>query len=253
MMRNRALDAGTVRVRWLSLTGCSETDILRWRTMLDAAEVARADRLHFPADREAFIAAHALMRAMLSEATDLPPSSWRYVVGAQGKPAVAPGFGDGSLTFNLSHTRGMVACALARHSEIGVDVEAPDRPRADYATICRSFSPDEARLVAEASRDSRSDLFFRLWTLKESFVKATGEGLFRPLDSFSFGFDPVRIVFHRWPGTVTAGDDATRWQFAEFRPAPQHFLALTIHRGPAPQAILDASAVLPHGMVQAWA
>lgn len=240
---DRALQAGTVRVRWLSLEDCPERHILQWKTMLDAAEIARAERFRYAADRDVFIAAHALLRTMLSMATDLHPASWRYVTGIRGKPAIAPGIGDGSLRFNISHTRGLVACALVHHLDVGLDVEASDRGHADYVTVCRSFSPDEARLVSEAPADLRRDLFFRLWTLKESFLKATGEGLGRPLNSFSFRFDPLRIVLHPRSGCVEGRDDGSRWQCAEFRPAPHRLLAVTTDCGQAPPVLFDAAAL----------
>jgi 4'-phosphopantetheinyl transferase len=216
---------------------------------LDASEIARADSFHFVADRDAYIAAHALLRTMLSEAAGLHPASWRYVEGAHGKPAIASGCGDRSVQFNISHTRGLVACALVRDFDVGVDVEASDRWLRDYATIYRSFSPDEAKLLSEAPPDVRPNLFFRLWTLKESFIKATGEGLARPLDSFSFRFDPVRIVFHPWSGNVEGRDDVTRWQFEEFLPTPRRLLALTVGRGQVAPAVVDACAVRPGEVV----
>ena len=247
-MTYETLDAGTVRVRWLSLEDCPEHYIFRWRAVLDAAEIARADCLHFVADRNAFIAAHALLRTMLSEATDLHPASWRYVKSAHGKPAIAPGLGDESIQFNISHTRGLVACALVRHFDVGLDVEASDRRHGDYATVCSAFSPDEATLVSGTPPDVRPDMFFRLWTLKESFVKATGEGLSRPLNTFSFRFDPVRIVFHVWRDNPESHDDAAQWQFAEFRPAPHRLLAVTIRYAHAPPLLFDASAVRPNAI-----
>jgi hypothetical protein len=120
------LDSDTVRVRWLPVEASDADHLSRWRGMLDAEELARADRYHFVSDRDTFTAAHALTRAMLSDATGLPTATWRYVTGEFGKPALVAGCAGGGLRFNISHTRGFVACAIAR-DEVGVDVEAFDR------------------------------------------------------------------------------------------------------------------------------
>jgi 4'-phosphopantetheinyl transferase superfamily len=95
------------------------------------------------------------------------------------------------LRFNISHTRGFVACAIAR-DEVGMDVEASDRPT-DSILPTLSFAPEEARLVKSAPPERRACMFFRFWTLKEAFIKATCEGLMRPLDSFSFHSIPFGL------------------------------------------------------------
>jgi 4'-phosphopantetheinyl transferase len=249
MIANR-LHTGTVRVRWLSLEDCPQAYIVRCRAFLDAAETAQADRFHFAADRNAYIAAHGLLRVMLSEAAELGPALWRFVNGTRGKPMIAPGLTYESIQFNISHTRGIVACALVRHFNIGLDLEVADRWRGDYATVCGNFCSDEATLVLEAPPSRRSDLFFRLWTLKESFVKATGEGLHRPLNSFSFQFDPVRIVLHSVSGNAGYRAEASHWQFAEFHPAPHRLLAVTVGCGHA-RVSFDASAMHPDA-IASW-
>jgi 4'-phosphopantetheinyl transferase len=78
-------------------------------------------------------------------------------------------------------------------------------------------------MLRSKAQDAQRTTFFRLWTLKEAFIKATGEGLSRPLDSFSFALDPVSITFD-----PADADDPTRWQFVEQRPTPRHLLALAV-------------------------
>jgi hypothetical protein len=76
-MAGSSLDADTVRVRWLSLEADAALHLPRWQSMLGSDEAARAEHFHFARDRHVFIAAHALARAMLSEATGLPTAVWR--------------------------------------------------------------------------------------------------------------------------------------------------------------------------------
>jgi 4'-phosphopantetheinyl transferase len=237
------LDSDTVRVRWLLVEAGSAADLWRWRGMLDAMELARADSYHFASDRDTFTAAHALVRTMLSEATGLPTSSWRYVTGEFGKPALEADCAGSELHFNISHTRGFVACAIAR-DEVGVDVEASDR-MTDFDIGDRFFAPEEAQLVRSAPSETRASIFFRFWTLKEAFIKATGEGLTRPLDSFSFAFDPVRIVFHPEREDILRQDNRAAWQFAECRPARDRPLAIAVRRKPLGPLRLDAREARP--------
>jgi 4'-phosphopantetheinyl transferase len=238
VMTPEPLDSDTVRLRWLSVEASDAVHLSRWRGMLDGEELGRADRYHFVSDRDTFTAAHALARAMLSDATGLPTTTWRYVKGEFGKPALAVDCERGGLRFNISHTRGFVACAIAR-DEVGVDVEASDRPT-DFDIADRFFAPREAQTPPEG----RACVFFRFWTLKEAFIKATGEGLRRPLDSFSFMLDPVRILFHPGREGAPRQDDPAAWQFAECRPALDRPLALAVQTRRRPLR-LDARAARP--------
>jgi 4'-phosphopantetheinyl transferase len=243
-MMHQPLDSETVRVRWLPVDAADAAYLPRWRAMLDAEELARADRFVFDADRDIFTAAHALARAMLSEAAGRPTTFWRYVKGAFGKPALAPECAEGGLQFNISHTHGFVACALARDDDIGVDTEASDR-RTNFAIADRFFAPEEARVVQALPPGRQACVFFRFWTLKEAFIKATGEGLRRPLDSFSFTFDPIRIAFHPEREDEPRHDDPAAWQFFQFRPAPDRKLALAVRRPLGRKLRLDIRAARP--------
>lgn len=237
------LHTDVVRVRWLPVSRCHAEDLSRWRGMLDTDELVQAERFIFAADREAYTAAHALLRAMLSAASGLPTATWRFAQCLFGKPIlVAEGTGKG-LRFNLSHTRGLVACAIA-YDEVGVDVEAADR-KVDFALADQFFAPEEAWLVNAAPAAQKGSLFFRLWTLKEAFIKATGEGLRRPLDSFSFSFDPLRIAFHPGREDRLAQYDAAAWQFFTCYVAESRPLALAVQRPMQLPIKLDMRAARP--------
>jgi 4'-phosphopantetheinyl transferase len=244
------LEKATVKLRWLQLRRHVLGHLPRWHAILDPTELSRADRFVFAADRESFVAAHALARSMLSEVTGRPPASWRFATGAFGKPAVlSDGFPIG-LGFNISHTQGFVACALA-HEDVGVDVEASDRPiELDIAE--RFFAREEVEVLNALPAAQRRRAFFRFWTLKEAFIKATGEGLHRPLDSFSFTLDPVRIAFHPERRSLPHREDPAEWHFAEYCPIPDRPVALAVRHTSARPLHLDAcpataEEIAPHG------
>ncbi|MCC8065877.1 MAG: 4'-phosphopantetheinyl transferase superfamily protein [Clostridiales bacterium] len=75
--------------------------------------------------------------------------------------------------------------AVFAETEIGCDIEYKKRPNDKLAR--RFFCPEEYEwLTRPQSQAEKKDRFYRLWTLKESFLKATGLGLYLPLDSFCF-------------------------------------------------------------------
>jgi 4'-phosphopantetheinyl transferase len=216
-----ALDVDEVHV-WhrLTETTAGATSTLD-ENVLSAEECARRDRFHFPADRRDYALAHDLLRRSLSRYAAIPPSAWRFVDGVQGKPFVC----EGGLSFNLSHTRGVVACGIARTIPLGIDVERTDRITDIERLATRFFTASETAALMSGRVDARAR-FFDLWTLKEAFIKAIGEGLSQPLHSFSFDLDQDdrRIGFAPPPGF-----DAAEWQFALYVPLPGARLAVAAH------------------------
>jgi 4'-phosphopantetheinyl transferase len=234
------LPEGTVAVWWTAVDAVGVDTLARWRGMLESDEQARADRFHFAQDREVFIAAHALKRKLLSWAGDSPPADWRFIVGQWGKPQIAPALGQARLHFSLSHTRGLVACAVSLDHEIGLDVEASDRAGDGLDIAGRFFAPAELTLLRAAAPDDRPELFARIWTLKEAYIKATGRGLSDfPLDCIAF--EPSGVKFG-----AALGDDPAHWQFAQWKPTSRHLLALALRRPSTAGMTLIKRAVTPH-------
>lgn len=110
---------------------------------------------------------------------------------ANGKPC----FKELPIFFNISHCSGMAVCALA-DVPVGVDVETGRRVK--DSIMRRVLSPWEQAYVKEQvhvkeqanvkEQPESVDRFLELWTLKESFIKMTGEGLRIPLDTVNFRF-----------------------------------------------------------------
>ncbi len=158
----------------------------RYAAMLNPEEQARWQRFIYAHDRQRFLLTRALVRTVLAQYLDVAdPASLAFITNAHGKPALA---GASNINFNLSHTKGLVALAVTSAHQIGVDVEAVNRRVEMLELAARYFSASENQQLLELSGAEQRERFFRLWTLKEAYVKARGLGLRIPLDSFSFSF-----------------------------------------------------------------
>lgn len=153
--------------------------------MLDDEERRRASRFVHPVDRDRFVNAHAALRLYLARSLASTPREVRYLLGPHGKPRLEHLSQRTPLEFNLSHSGDLGLIAAAWGRTVGVDIERV-RDVADAEDIAeRYFAPAERAGLRAVPSGERTDVFFRCWTRKEAVIKALGEGLGRPLDSFA--------------------------------------------------------------------
>lgn len=197
-------------------------------TRLSADERLRRDRYVRDDDRRTFVVARALVRTVLSQHGPTAPAAWRFEINAHGCPFLVDAqAGTPRLCFNVSHTSGLVALAVARGHRVGVDVEDARRVvRHDVAG--HHFAPAEVADLRGRPIADQPRAFFEYWTLKEAYIKARGLGLAIPLADVAFVLRPPA------PPEVTFvdgfDDEASRWQFWQAWPTPDHRLGLAIER-----------------------
>lgn len=119
----------------------------------------------------------ALLRQLLSLHLDRPAQELRWEKAAHGKPYLA----DGSCHFNLTHSENVAALAVSSR-ELGLDVEVRTR-MVEYLALGRRFFAEPEAMEMERAMDPRR-FFFEVWTAKEAYIKALGDGLTHPLDQF---------------------------------------------------------------------
>ncbi|MBI3405300.1 MAG: 4'-phosphopantetheinyl transferase superfamily protein [Acidobacteria bacterium] len=176
---------------------------------LDQLERERAATFRFPRDRQLFIVSHGALRAILGRYIESPPASLQFSQNSFGKPALGNSMAGMDLKFNLAHSGDRALLALNIGREIGVDLEFIQEESDCGQLAKRFFSPWEISELMSLPIEERRAAFFRCWTRKEAFVKAHGEGLSFPLNSFDVSLAPdepaVLLRTHDSP------NEAARW------------------------------------------
>jgi len=207
-----------------------------YSSLLSAAERQQETRFHFADDRKRYRVTRALLRTTLSHYAPVAPAQWSFATNAYGCPRIAASHGSAAeISFNLSHTRGLIALAVSRGRAVGIDVENLAVREVSTGIADRFFAPAEVQALAAVAPARQQERFFEYWTFKESYIKARGMGLSIPLDKFSFCFPHEAAV--QLALQAELGDDAARWDFAQYRPTPEHLLALCVERRPPPWAL----------------
>jgi 4'-phosphopantetheinyl transferase len=199
-----------------------------YKALLSEDERERMARFVFDRDRRAFVITRAHVRMMLSRYAAVAPADWRFIENVHGRPEISDrSEGTPDLRFNISHTDGLIACAVTIGREVGVDVEHIGR-HLTHDVAGRFFAPDEVTDLRRLPVEDQARVFFDYWTLKEAYIKARGFGLALPLGDFAFKLsppDPPAITF-----LPALDDDPSTWQFMQDWPTPEHRLGLAVRR-----------------------
>ncbi len=230
----RAFDGGSpvprlerheVHIWTLPLHGAHPTQSLRGSLTPD--ELDRASRFRFDKHRNQYVLARGTLRSLLAGYLGIPAKAISFQYSKFDKPSLAQAH---DLGFNLSHTEGMAIFGFTRGRRIGVDIE---HLRSDFRAdeiAERFFSLAEREALRKIPEPRRHESFFRIWTRKEAYIKALGEGLSHPLHQFDVSLDNTASLLATRPDS----SEAQRWQLENLEIAPQFAAAaaVEIDRGP---------------------
>jgi 4'-phosphopantetheinyl transferase len=205
--------------------------------LLTEAERARAERFHTRTLHDRFVMSRATLRRILAARTGDNPRRLRFDYGPHGKPALRQDTAAlraraTGLEFNLSHTQGLGLLALGTGlPSLGVDVEQIERPVELEPLARRCFEGEEYEDFRTLEGPERTLGFFLGWTRKEAFMKATGEGLARPLDTFEVELRPTEPPrFLRLPEP----ESPEAWLLEHLAPATGFVGALAVRSSGSP-------------------
>lgn len=209
---------------WRSALDLSPAALDAAMVLLADDEVERARRYKFARDRRRFVAARAFLRRTLAGCLSAAPEQLRFAYGRFGKPELLRGPHADTVEFNLSHTGDLALLAVTRNRRVGIDVESVRHLSDFQAVASRFFSERENAALKEIPAAGRDFGFYCCWTRKEAFLKALGEGLACPLDSFDVSLDVA-------PRLLRVGDDteaASKWTLCHLEPGGAYVAALAI-------------------------
>ncbi len=215
---------------------------------LSEEELKRLDEFSDPALRRKQLITRMAVRSCLSQYSDsISPEDWTFAHNANGKPQVAED-APMDLSFNLSHSGEWLAVAITVEADIGIDLQERDPHRSVTALAERFFHPDEARELAEMTEKRQPEQFFRLWTLKEAYLKAVGKGIANGLDKARFHIDNNGLINAEFDPALK--DDAHQWQFHHYELDDDYCLSLAMKQPRAQDASPHFYKIIPGEMLE---
>lgn len=149
--------------------------------LLSAAEFLSAEELkrgaHFKASaaRDEFLLSRLLLRRILAGHLQRPADHLALACNPYGKPMLDPP-GQAGLEFNISHSHGRLLIAVCQGFPVGIDIEKIDYAIDPILMAQNGLLNEDLEQLQAAAVNDRHDLFFRLWTRREAYLKALGKG-----------------------------------------------------------------------------
>lgn len=218
---------------WPILLRTSDVVLELFGSFLAPDERERVSRFRFDHLRHSFVLTRGTLRVLVGGYLNLHPADVCFKYGPNGKPALAM---NDAIDFNLSHSGEMALFAFTTNCELGIDVEQI-RSIPDMQNIAdHFFCPEEAAELMLLPTHERELGFFRCWTRKEAYVKATGYGLAKSLNAFRVTLEPdepARLL--HFPDDPSAASD---WTLLDIRTSSCFASALAYRDAPRPLSIL---------------
>ena len=144
-----------------------------------------------------------------------------------GKPEILHSINPLSLQFNISHSGDLGMIAITKGNSVGIDVEKIiDVTNVDeIINLC--FSDYEINLLLELDQHSRMNMFYKIWTCKEAFVKTLGKGFSFPLKNISFKLNTDGNIMI--DDNHLKRDTYSNWQVYNFSPGKNYTSTLVIN------------------------
>jgi 4'-phosphopantetheinyl transferase len=191
--QNRQLEAGEIHIWYATLTDPEPS----YERLLSTDEKERDSHFIFQRDKNRFIMRHGILRTLLGTYLDITPDRIRLQHGKNGKPSLMDSYGVKQVNFSLSHSEDTAVFAFSNQCELGIDIEKIRNIPEMEKIFEQYFSAKEHETFRLLTKNKRREAFFNCWTRKEAYIKATGNGLYTPLDSFDVSLvpgEPARLL-----------------------------------------------------------
>jgi 4'-phosphopantetheinyl transferase len=208
-IRPSALVEDSIHIWWVALYA-SDAGEKAFESILSDQEKLRSRSFVNSSLRRRFTLSRGVLRVLLSRYLDACPQDIVFGYGPAGKPFMKNE--EALIEFNVSHSDDMAAYVFGNHSRLGIDIER-SRPMPDLEGVAKlTFSQQEYSELLTVTEPGRNEAFFRCWTRKEAYVKATGQGVSLAFESFQVSFRPEQPAALR---SLPPGDSCRNWQIRD--------------------------------------
>ena len=221
---------------WWSILDQPPDLVNKYKHMLSPEEQKRVNNLKFRLLRDRQIISRGILRQVLSKYLNIDIKRIEFTYNKFGKPSLSPKLDDFNLHFNMSHSEQLGIFAFAIGSAIGVDVEEIKGSLNFEDVIELCFSDFEKSWFYDIAPGMRKEVFYKIWTAKEAFIKALGTGFSFPVKNIEFKLNrDNNLSFHSISGDYNF---VRKWENFSFNPLPGFISSLVMEANDLKEKII---------------
>ncbi len=211
---------------WYSLLDQPDDIINYFWAILSKEEKDRISKYKFKSLRNRHTVSKGLLKSFISNYLNIEPEEINFVQNEYGKPMLQPELNEIDLQFNVSHSKHLGMFAFTKAHELGIDVESIQETPNLNEIIAMCFSDFEKEWFYKSEPGLQKELFYKVWTGKEAFIKAIGTGLSFPLKEIEFKINSKKIIeFKSINGDLS---HRQKWDIFTFNPIPNFISSLVV-------------------------
>jgi len=216
----------------------------KYYSVLSLQEKAQADKRKIKELRNRFIISKGILRQLLADYLGYETQEIEFEYNGFGKPSISFSSNADDICFNLSHSNHLAVFAFAKNKNIGIDIQQvqgiPDMD--GVVNLC--FSEFEKEWFYRISPAEKNEIFYKIWTTKEAYIKAIGKGFSFPPDKISLDLNSNNEIVLK---EIVGDNNLKRWKLFSFRPKPDFISSVVVennnyeieHFNINPQSIID--------------
>jgi 4'-phosphopantetheinyl transferase len=200
---------------WWSMLDQHQHDVNNYYKMLSHKEQKRVSQFRSQLLRDRQIVSRGILKQLISKYISTDPEEIEFTYNKYGKPLLCGKFDKINLFFSISHSEEVGMFAFAKGNAIGVDVERFQELFVDLEGVIKlCFSDFEKSWFTDVSPKMKNEVFYKIWTAKEAFIKAMGTGLSFPLTNISYKLNKDNdLSFHSISNYCK---DMRKWEIVTF-------------------------------------
>ena len=210
---------------WTCVLNHLERTVNNYYSLLSSDEKIRAEKFKIREIRNRWIITRGLLRVLLSHYQECEPQQIEFNYNEFGKPFVSADEAGNSISFNLSDSDDLVVYVFAKTGSVGIDVEKVTEINNLSEVIDLCFHKDEKKWFNDLPLDKRNNIFYKIWTTKEAYIKAIGKGLSFSPDKINLLMDSNASMRYK---NIIGDENHRRWNSISFEPHPDYISTVVI-------------------------
>jgi len=211
---------------WSSFLDQPDDIINRFYEVLSEEEKYRINKYKYKSLRYRHTVSKGLLKDFISKYLNIETKEISFVQNKYGKPSLQPELNEMNLQFNVSHSENLGIFAFTKGYELGIDVESIQETPNLNRLVDKCFSDFEKEWFYKSEPSLQKELFYKVWTGKEAFIKAIGIGLSFPLKEIEFKINSNKAIeFQSIHGDISYRG---KWNIFTFNPPPNFISSLVV-------------------------